>query len=244
MAYQRATPSTGFARAQHGLQFLLQFLFIELRDNNGRCPHEHPRALRTTRRLALRVGPCEPRPRLRTIPSGRCGSSFRFRRAAAKMWWALIATNLGERLGQAGGGDNRGGAAGIGPPHTKAVAKSPADGTRLGSISMAARVNPWLYKLSYDTDQGFPPVGLLAKGANRAGGIVAPVKCVPVTEWWRSPKQKPGDLQLRTAGRRLQHARRRTVQLMAGVDICRRQRRRTGDVAIVGGHTKVMFSSM
>jgi tripartite-type tricarboxylate transporter receptor subunit TctC len=156
----------------------------------------------------------------------------------------LIATHLSERLGKQVVVDNRGGAGGV--IGTEAVAKSPADGYTLGIISMAHAVNPWLYKLSYDPIKDFAPVGLLARGANVL--VVHPSLPVhSVKELVALAKQKPGDLQYASAGiGSFQHLGGELFKLMAGVDILHVPFKGGGPamVDIVGGHTKVMFSSM
>ena len=156
----------------------------------------------------------------------------------------LIATHLAERLGKQVVVDNRGGAGGV--IGTEVVAKSPADGYTLLIISMAHAVNPWLYKLSYDPIKDFAPVGLLAKGANVL--VVHPSLPVnSVKELVALAKQKPGDLQYASAGiGSFQHLGGELFKLMAGVDILHVPFKGGGPamVDIVGGHTKVMFSSM
>src|SRR5712692_7909433 len=156
----------------------------------------------------------------------------------------LIATHLGERLGKQVVVDNRGGAGGV--IGTEVVAKSPADGYTLGIISMAHAVNPWLYKLTYDPIKDFAPVGLLARGANVL--VVHPSLPVKsVNELVALAKQKPGDLQYASAGiGSFQHLGGELFKLMAGVDILHVPFKGGGPamVDIVGGHTKVMFSSM
>jgi tripartite-type tricarboxylate transporter receptor subunit TctC len=156
----------------------------------------------------------------------------------------LIATHLGERLGKQVVVDNRSGAGGV--VGTEVVAKSPPDGYTLLIISMAHAVNPWLYKLAYDPIKDFAPVGLLAKGANVL--VVHPSLPVnSVKDLLALAKQKPGDLQYASAGiGSFQHLGGELFKLMAGVDILHVPFRGGGPamVDIVGGHTKVMFSSM
>jgi tripartite-type tricarboxylate transporter receptor subunit TctC len=156
----------------------------------------------------------------------------------------LIATHLGERLGKQVVVDNRSGAGGV--IGTEIVAKSPPDGYTLLVISMAHAVNPWLYKLSYDPIKDFAPVGLLAKGTNVL--VVHPSLPVKsVKELISLAKQKPGDLQYASAGiGSFQHLGGELFKLMAGVDILHVPFKGGGPamVDIVGGHTKVMFSSL
>ena len=65
----------------------------------------------------------------------------------------LIATHLSDRLGKQVVVDNRGAGAG-GVVGTEVAANAPHDGYTLLIISLAHAVNPWLYKLPYDPDQG------------------------------------------------------------------------------------------
>jgi len=156
----------------------------------------------------------------------------------------LIATKLGERLGKQVVVDNRSGAGGV--IGTEVAAKSPPDGYTLLVISMAHAVNPWLYKLGYDPIKDFAPVGLLAKGANVL--VVHPSLPVHnVAELIALAKKQPGDLQYASAGiGSFQHLGAELFKLMAGVDILHVPFKGGGPalVDVVGGHAKVMFSSM
>ncbi len=156
----------------------------------------------------------------------------------------LIATKLGERLGKQVVVDNRSGAGGV--IGTEIAAKSPPDGYTLLVISMAHAVNPWLYKLGYDPIKDFAPVGLLAKGANVL--VVHPSLPVhSVAELIALAKKEPGDLQYASAGiGSFQHLGAELFKLMAGVDILHVPFKGGGPalVDVVGGHAKVMFSSM
>jgi tripartite-type tricarboxylate transporter receptor subunit TctC len=156
----------------------------------------------------------------------------------------LIATKLGDRLGKQVVVDNRSGAGGV--IGTEVAAKSPPDGYTLLVISMAHAVNPWLYKLGYDPINDFAPVGLLAKGANVL--VVHPsLKVTNVAELIALAKKQPGDLQYASAGiGSFQHLGAELFKLMAGVDMLHVPFKGGGPalVDVVGGHTKVMFSSM
>jgi tripartite-type tricarboxylate transporter receptor subunit TctC len=156
----------------------------------------------------------------------------------------LIGTHLGERLGKQVIIDNRSGAGGV--IGTEAVAKSPPDGYTLLMISLAHAVNPWLYKLTYDPIKDFAPIGLLAKGPNVL--VVHPSLPVKsVKELITLAKQKPGDLQYASAGiGSFQHLGGELFKLTAGVDLLHVPFKGGGPamIDVVGGHTKVMFSSM
>ena len=156
----------------------------------------------------------------------------------------LIAIKLGDRLGKQVVVDNRSGAGGV--IGTEAVAKAPPDGYTLLVVSLAHAVNPWLYKLNYDPIKDFAPVGLLAKGANVL--VVSPSLPVhSVAELIALAKKQPGDLQYASAGiGSFQHLGSELFKLMAGIDMLHVPFKGGGPamIDVVGGHTKVMFSSM
>jgi tripartite-type tricarboxylate transporter receptor subunit TctC len=155
-----------------------------------------------------------------------------------------IATQLSEKLGKQVVVDNRGGAGGV--IGTEAVANSPADGYTLGIISIAHAVNPWLYKLTYDPIKAFVPVGILATGPNVL--VVHPdLPAKSVKELIDLAKQKPGELQWASAGiGSFQHLGGTLFALTAGIDIQHIPFKGGGPamVDVVGGHTRIMFSSL
>src|SRR6266567_6918311 len=157
----------------------------------------------------------------------------------------LFATHLSERLGKQVVVDNRGAGAG-GIVGTEIVANSPHDGYTLLIISLAHAVNPWLYKLPYDPIKSFTPVAILASGPNVL--VVNPELPVhSVKELLAAAKEKPGQLQYASAGvGSFQHLGGRRFKLMDGVNLLHVPFKGGGPamVDIVGGHTKVMFSSM
>src|SRR5437867_11083640 len=76
----------------------------------------------------------------------------------------MVATQLGERLGQQVVSDYGGGAGGV--LGTDLAAKSPPDGYTLLLISVAYAFGPALDKnLRYDPEQAFTPVRILGSGA-------------------------------------------------------------------------------
>src|SRR6266851_1302879 len=104
----------------------------------------------------------------------------------------MVATQLGERLGQQVVIDNRGGAGGV--LGSDLAAKSPPDGCTLLLISVAYAFGPALYKnLPYDPEKAFAPVGILGSGA--AALTVHPSLPVnTVQELIALAKAKPGAL--------------------------------------------------
>ena len=157
----------------------------------------------------------------------------------------LIATHLSERLGKQVVVDNRGAGAG-GVVGSEVAANAPRDGYTLLIISLAHAVNPWLYKLPYDPIKSFTPVAILASGPNVL--VVNPELPVhSVAELLAAAKDKPGQLQYASAGvGSFQHLGGELFKLMAGVNILHVPFKGGGPamIDVVGGHTKVMFSSL
>jgi len=157
----------------------------------------------------------------------------------------LIATHLGDRLGKQVVVDNRGAGAG-GVVGSEVAANSPHDGYTLLIISLAHAVNPWLYRLKYDPIKSFVPIGIMASGTNVLA--VNPTLGVKsVKELVALAQQKPGDLNYASAGiGSFQHLGGELFKLMAGVNLLHVPFKGGGPamVDVVGGHTKVMFSSL
>ena len=157
----------------------------------------------------------------------------------------LIATHLSERLGKQVVVDNRGAGAG-GVVGSEVGANAPHDGYTLLIISLAHAVNPWLYKLPYDPIKAFTPVAILASGPNVL--VVNPGLPVnSVKELLAAAKEKPGQLQYASAGvGSFQHLGGELFKLMAGVNILHVPFKGGGPamIDVIGGHTKVMFSSL
>jgi tripartite-type tricarboxylate transporter receptor subunit TctC len=157
----------------------------------------------------------------------------------------VIATHLSERIGKQVVVDNRGSGAG-GVVGTEVAANAPHDGYTLLIISLAHAVNPWLYKLPYDSLKAFTPVAILASGANVL--VVNPELPVhSVKELLAAAKERPGKLQYASAGvGSFQHLGGELFKLMAGVDLLHVPFKGGGPamIDVIGGHTKVMFSSL
>jgi tripartite-type tricarboxylate transporter receptor subunit TctC len=156
----------------------------------------------------------------------------------------VIAQHLGEILGKQVVVDNRAGAGGV--IGTELASKTAPDGYTLLGISLAHAVNPWLYKLPYDPIKAFAPIGIMAKGpvvlSVNPGLPVNSVK-----ELVALAKQKPGDLQYASAGvGSFQHLSAELFKLTAGVDIMHIPFKGGGPAMtdVMGGHTKVLFSSL
>ena len=156
----------------------------------------------------------------------------------------VFATRLSERLGRQVIVDNRSGAGGV--VGTEAAANATPDGYTLLVISLAHAVNPWLYKLSYDPIKAFTPIGIMASGTNVL--VVHPdLPAHSVKDLLALAKAKPGELQYASAGiGSFQLLGGELFKLTAGVDILHVPFRGGGPamIDVVGGHTKVMFSSL
>jgi tripartite-type tricarboxylate transporter receptor subunit TctC len=156
----------------------------------------------------------------------------------------VIAQHLGESLGKQIIVDNRAGAGGV--IGTEVASKAAPDGYTLLGISLAHAVNPWLYKLPYDPIKAFAPIGIMGKGpvvlSVNPGLPVQSVK-----ELVALAKSKPGDLQYASAGvGSFQHLSAELFKLTAGVDILHIPFKGGGPAMtdVMGGHTKVLFSSL
>jgi tripartite-type tricarboxylate transporter receptor subunit TctC len=157
----------------------------------------------------------------------------------------VFATYLGERLGKQVIVDNRGAGAG-GIVGTEVAHNSPPDGYTILIISLAHAVNPWLYKLPYDPIKGFTPIAMLGSGPVVL--VVNPELTVKsVKELVDMAKQQPGKLQYASAGiGSFQHLSGELFKLTAGVNILHVPFKGGGPamIDVIGGHTKVMFSSL
>src|SRR5215211_1924495 len=155
----------------------------------------------------------------------------------------LFATHLSERLGKQVVVDNAGAGGIVG---TEVVANAPHEGYIIGIISLAHAVNPWLYKLPYDPIKAFTPVAILGSGPNVL--VVNPELPVhSVKELIAAAKEKPGQLQYASAGvGSFQHLGGELFKFMAGVNLLHVPFKGGGPamIDVVGGHTKVMFSSL
>lgn len=156
----------------------------------------------------------------------------------------MIGTQLSQQIGKQVIVDNRGGAGGV--IGTELASHAPPDGYTILVISLAHAVNPWLYKLPYDPIKGFVPIGIMGTGPNVV--VVHPDLPVhSIKELVALAKQKPGDLQYASAGvGSFQHLGAELFKLEAGVDILHVPFKGGGPamIDVVGGHTKVMFSSL
>jgi len=157
----------------------------------------------------------------------------------------VFATKLAERLGKQVIVDNRGAGAG-GIVGTEVAHGAPPDGYTILIISLAHAVNPWLYKLPYDPIKGFTPIAMLGSGpVVLVVNPELPVKSVK--ELVDMAKQQPGKLQYASAGiGSFQHLSGELFKLTSGTNILHVPFKGGGPamIDVIGGHTKVMFSSL
>jgi tripartite-type tricarboxylate transporter receptor subunit TctC len=156
----------------------------------------------------------------------------------------MIGDQLSKQLGKQVVIDNRAGAGGV--IGTELASKEKPDGYTLLVISLAHAVNPWLYKLPYDPIKAFAPIGVMGSGPNVV--VVHPdLPVKSVKELITLAKQKPGDIQYASAGiGSFQHLGGELFKLEAAVDMLHVPFKGGGPamIDVVGGHTKVMFSSL
>src|SRR5262245_44724607 len=156
----------------------------------------------------------------------------------------MVANQLSARLGQQIWVDNRGAAGGV--IGTEAAANATPDGYTLLIVSIAHAVNPWLYKLNYDSIKSFTPVSILATGTNVLA-INPQLPVNSVAELIALAKQKPGELEYASAGiGSFQHLGGELFKLTAGVNILHVPYKGGGPAMfdVISGHVKVMFSSL
>jgi tripartite-type tricarboxylate transporter receptor subunit TctC len=156
----------------------------------------------------------------------------------------MIGDQLSKQLGKQVVIDNRAGAGGV--IGTELASKEKPDGYTLLVISLAHAVNPWLYKLPYDPIKAFAPIGVMGSGPNVV--VVHPdLPVKSIKDLVDLAKQKPGDIQYASAGiGSFQHLGGELFKLEAGIDMLHVPFKGGGPamIDVVGGHTKVMFSSL
>ena len=156
----------------------------------------------------------------------------------------VIATQLGERLGQQVVVDNRGGAGGV--IGTEMAAKAAPDGYTLLFISSAFAANSSLYKLPYDPVKAFVPIAMIAAGPNVLA--VAPSLAVnSLKDLLAMARAKPGQLNYASAGvGSFQHLGSALFVSLAKVNIVHVPFKGGGPamVDVIAGNTQVMLGSL
>ena len=156
----------------------------------------------------------------------------------------LISTHLSERLGKQFVVENRSGAGGV--VGTETAANAPKDGYTLLIVSLVNTVNPWLYKLSYESIKAFAPIAALASSPNVL--VVHPdLPAKSLGEFIALAKEKPGQIQYSSGGvGSFQHLGGELFKITAGVNLLHVPFRGGGPAMIdlIGGHTKANFATM
>jgi len=129
----------------------------------------------------------------------------------------MVATKLSERLGKQIVIDNRAGAGGV--VGTEVAAAAAPDGYTLLVISIAHSVNPWLYKLKYDSMKSFTPIAQIGAGPS----VLAVYPGLPVNsvkELIEHARANPGKLNMAHAGiGSFQHLSSSLLLMMTKLDI-------------------------
>lgn len=156
----------------------------------------------------------------------------------------MIATKLGEKLGKQMVVDNRGGAGGV--VGTEAAIAAPPDGYTLLVISLAHAVNPWLYKLKYDSLKSITPIALVGAGPN----ILTVHPSLPVNnvkDLLEYAKKNPGKLNVAHAGvGSFQHLGSSLFLVMTKLDMVLVPFKGGGPamIDVIAGHSQVTMGSL
>ena len=156
----------------------------------------------------------------------------------------MVATKLGEKIGKQVVVDNRAGAGGV--VGTEVAIAAPPDGYTLLVISLAHAVNPWLYKLKYDSQKSITPIALVGAGPNvLAVNPGLPVKSVK--ELIDYAKANPGKLNMAHAGvGSFQHLGSSLFLFMTKLDIVQVPFKGGGPamIDVIAGHSQVTMGSL
>jgi tripartite-type tricarboxylate transporter receptor subunit TctC len=155
----------------------------------------------------------------------------------------MIASKLGDRLGQQVTPDNRPGAGGI--IATELATKAPPDGYTLLLVSLAHAVNPWIYKVSYDPLRSIALVAMLGNGASVLT-VHPSVPATTVQELIALARRKPGDYAFAHAGvGSFTHTASVLFAMMAGIDVVQIPFKGGGPamIDVMGGHSHLLMNS-
>ncbi len=156
----------------------------------------------------------------------------------------MVATKLGDKIGKQVIVDNRAGAGGV--VGTEVAIASPADGYTLLVISLAHAVNPWLYKLKYDSLKSITPIALVGAGPN----VLTVNPSLPVNsvkEFLDYAKANPGKLNMAHAGvGSFQHLGSSLFLVMTKLDIVQVPFKGGGPamIDVIAGHSQVTMGSL
>jgi tripartite-type tricarboxylate transporter receptor subunit TctC len=155
----------------------------------------------------------------------------------------LIASKLGDQLGQQVTPDNRAGAGGI--IGAELAAKAAPDGYTLLLVSLAHTVNPHIYKVGYDTQRSFSLVAMLGNGPSVLT-VHPSVPATTVQELIALAKRKPGDYAFAHAGvGSFTHTASVLFAMMAGIDVVQIPFKGGGPamIDVMGGHSQLLMNS-
>ena len=155
----------------------------------------------------------------------------------------LAAQKLGDRLGKQVIPENRSGAGAV--IGTEMAIAAPPDGHTLLLVSLAHAVNPWVYKLNYDTAKALSFVASLGNGPS----VLTVHPSVPansVKELVALAKSKPGTLHFAHAGvGSFTHTASVLFAMMAGIDTVMIPFKGGGPamIDVLGGHSHLLMNS-
>jgi tripartite-type tricarboxylate transporter receptor subunit TctC len=156
----------------------------------------------------------------------------------------MVANHLTASLGKQVVVDNRAGAGGV--LGSEIVANAPKDGHTLLVVSLAATVNPWLYKLPYDHATAWAPVAVVATAPN----VIAVHPDLPAKtagDLIALAKKQPGKLQYASSGiGTFLHLGPELFKTMSGANILHVPFRGAAPamIDVMGGRTHMVFGSI
>ena len=157
----------------------------------------------------------------------------------------MLATQLGERLGQSVVIENKGGAGGV--LGTDVAAKSAPDGYTVLLISVAYAFAPALYKtLPYDPATAFAPITIVGRGPS-ALTVHPSVPVNSVAELIALAKAKPGTLNYASAGvGSFQHLSAALLMNQAGINVVHIPYKGGGPAMadVMGGQAQIVMPSL
>jgi tripartite-type tricarboxylate transporter receptor subunit TctC len=155
----------------------------------------------------------------------------------------MVASKLGDQLGQQVTPDNRAGAGGV--IGAELVAKAAPDGYTLLLVSLAHTVNPHIYKVGYDTQRSFSLVAMLGNGPSVLT-VHPSVPASSVKELIALAKSKPGQYAFAHAGvGSFTHTASVLFAMMAGIEVEQIPFKGGGPamIDVMGGHSHLLMNS-
>ena len=155
----------------------------------------------------------------------------------------LAAQKLGDRLGKQVLAENRSGAGAV--IGTELAIAAPPDGHTLLLVSLAHAVNPWTYKLNYDTAKALSFVASLGNGPSVLT-VHPSVPATSVKELVALGKSKPGTLHFAHAGiGSFTHTASVLFSMMAGIEVVMIPFKGGGPamIDVIGGHSQLLMNS-